>query len=147
MAGFLFQTGVRKLAVGDIDWNTSTIKLILMKKGAGASLDQDTHDFFDDIKVGKRAGAADKIVTITGSTDMGTPNRVLLKATVTSVTFNTVSTDSIEGYVIYKESGGASNTDPLLAYNTLTSIVDSDGGSFKVTFDSDGLIRMSFANV
>ncbi len=119
-----------------VDWDTDTIKAALL---TAYTVNQDTHDFFDDVSAteitgtGYTAGGA-TLGTKTATYDTAT-DQVRLDAADTTWTTSTLSaTDA----VVYKSTGTAS-TSPLLAGIDFGATVSTTAGTFQVTWDSVGI--------
>lgn len=103
----------------------------------------DTHDFFDDITnevsgTGYTAGGA-TLGTQTCTLDTTDDELVVDGADTTWTT----STITARGAVIYKSTGTAS-TSPLIAYVDFTTDRVSDGGTFQITWASEGIINITY---
>lgn len=141
MASLLYTTFATKLLNGGgIDLDTDTIKVALVSSSYTPS--QDAHDFFDDVTneiigTGYTAGGAtlgSKTVT-----QDNTNNRATFDAA--DATWSS-STLTARGAVIYKSTGTAS-TSPLIAYIDFGSDVSTSDSTFTLTFNSDGILRLS----
>lgn len=125
MSNVLYPIGKKAILDGEVDLLDDTIKVAL--------LDTDTvaysaaHDFYDDISAGV----------------VGTPVALASKTTTggefdaADVTFTSVSGDSCEALVIYKDSGSAA-TSQLIAYLDSGNGIPytPDGGDIKVVWQS-----------
>lgn len=126
MANALYPKFKELLLGGDIDLANDTIKVALVDTGVYTY--NAAHDFYDDVSAGV----------------IGTPQTLGTK-TITSgvfdaadVTFTAVSGNTVEAYVIYKDTGTPS-TSPLIAYfdTGQTNLpVTPNGGDISITFDS-----------
>lgn len=134
MASLIFNSAVRDIATGALDFDTDTYKAMLVT--SGYSPNKDTHDKRDDVTnevsgTGYTAGGTSVTATV-GSIDT-TNDRV-------DVTFSNPSwataTITARALVIYKSRGGASSADELVAYVDFGGDVSSTGGTFSVTFSS-----------
>lgn len=119
-----------------IDWDTDTIKCALL---TGYSINQDTHDFFDDVSAteitgtGYTAGGA-TLASKTATYDTATDQARLDAADPSWASSTLSATDA----VVYKSTGTAS-TSPLLAGVDFGGTVSTTSGTFQVTFDSLGV--------
>jgi len=141
----VFQDGIHKMiTTNDIDWNAAgtVVKLLLCKSGMNADLNDETDNFLDDVSATLRCGITDRIVLISKTINTATANRIFFDNSAATLDFPAVSTDKVEGYVVFKSSSGEA-TSPIICYNTLTSNVSSDGGTFTVTFAANGIIQFS----
>lgn len=120
-----------------VDWDTDTIKAALL---TAYTVNQDTHDFFDDVSAteitgtGYTAGGA-TLGTKTATYDTAT-DQVRLDAADTTWTTSTLSaTDA----VVYKSTGVAA-TSPLMAAVDFGATVSTTAGTFQITWDATGII-------
>jgi hypothetical protein len=120
-----------------VDWDTDTVKAALL---TGYSVNQDTHDFFDDVSgteitgTGYTAGGA-SLGSRTATYDTAT-DQIRLDAADTTWTTSTLSaTDA----VVYKSTGTAS-TSPLMAAVDFGGTVSTTTGTFQITWDSTGIV-------
>ena len=125
---------------GRVDWDTDTIKVALVTSAYTPNFD--THNFFDDVTnevtgTGYTAGGATLgSVTITLDT---TNDRVDVDAADVSWTTSTITA---RGAVIYKSTGTAS-TSPLIAYLDFTTDQISSAGTFLITWNASGIVRLA----
>lgn len=111
--------GIKHFANGAIDWDTDTMKSMLVT--ATYSPDQDLHDYRDDLGANEVGASGDYVAggaTITGrsiSYDAGTNEVRLLGSDVVWSGF----TGAFRYAVVYKARGGAASADELLAYSDL----------------------------
>jgi hypothetical protein len=126
MSNSLYDYGRQGFLEGTIDWDTDTIKIALVATAYSVNLA--THEFWSDVNtnvVGTPATLASKTVTA------GVANAA-------GVTFNSVTGTQVSYLVIYKDTGGAANTNRLIAYiDTGTGLpVTPNGGDIIIVFDS-----------
>ncbi len=114
MANALYGKGREAFADKRIDWDTDTIKVVLIDTGV-YTVSIDTHDFIDDI-----TGIVGTAETLTSTTN------VLGTCDAADVVFTAVSGATVEALVIYRDSG-TPGTSELIAY------IDTDvGGPISV---------------
>lgn len=127
--------------IAQIDWNTNTIKIALLDNGHTPDLDG--HDFFSDVEADELANGngytsgGNQIDNPTVTVDSAT-DEIRLDAddeAWTSATF-------VARYgVIYKDLGGATTADPLIA------LIDFDGdqtvssGTFTIVAHATGYLK------
>ena len=126
MANALYALGKEKILSGAINFVSDTIKVALVKNTYPQNLTTD--DFYDDISayvIGTPQTLAAKSVAL-GVFDAG-------DVTYTAVTAG----DTLEGVVIYKDTGVA-GTSPLLAYiDTITGFpLATNGGDITIQWDN-----------
>jgi hypothetical protein len=124
--------------IAQIDWNTDTIKCSLHT--STYTPDKDTHDFFDD--------ATNELTTTGGYTAGG--------ATLASptITYDTASDEirldaadvawtsasfTARIATIWKDTAGASSTDPLISYVNFGADETVASGTFTITWASNGV--------
>lgn len=123
-----------------VDLDTDTVKVALVTSSYAPN--QDTHDFFDDVTnevtgTGYTAGGAtlgSPVVTLDTTND-----RVDFDAADTSWTSSTLTARAA---VIYKSTGTAS-TSPLIAYIDFGSDQVSSAGTFLITWNASGILRIA----
>jgi hypothetical protein len=123
-----------------IDLSSDTIKVALVTSTYTPSADN--HDFFNDITnevvgTGYTAGGA-TLASKTTTQDNTDDEAVFDAADVTWTT----SSITARGAVIYK-STGVSSTSPLIAYIDFGSDKSSDGGTFQITWNSEGIVNIN----
>ena len=126
MANSLYAKGKEKFLSGAINLITDTIKVALVKNTYPQNLTTD--DFYDDISayvIGTPQTLAAKSVAL-GGFDAG-------DVTYTAVTAG----DTLEGVVIYKDTGSAA-TSPLLIYiDSITGFpLATNGGDITIQWDN-----------
>ena len=126
MANALYALGKEKILSGAINFVSDTIKVALVKNTYPQNLTTD--DFYDDISayvIGTPQTLGSKSVAL-GVFDAG-------DVTYTAVTAG----DTLEGVVIYKDTGVA-GTSPLLAYiDTITGFpLATNGGDITIQWDN-----------
>lgn len=125
MANALYDKGREGFLDGSIDWDTDTIKVALVDTGT-YTVNLSTHDFLDDV-----SGIVGTAQTL------GTKTVTAGVADAADVTFTSVTGNSVEALVIYKDTGSAA-TSRLIAYiDTATGLpVTPNGGNITVAWDS-----------
>lgn len=119
------------------DWDADTIKCALTTSSYVP--DRDTHDFFNDVTneisgTGYSAGG-DTLVTTTATYDTAS-DQVRIDsddAQWTSASF------TARIAVVYKDSAGASSTDPLIIFVDFGGDETVASGTFTIQWDSTGI--------
>lgn len=129
-----------KLANGEVDWDTNTIKVALTT--SSYTPNQDTHDYFDDITnqvvgTGYTAGGA-TLASKTVNYDSGTNATTFDAADVTWST----STITARYAIIYRDTTVAS-TSPLIGYVDFGADVISSGGDFTIQWNASGIFTIT----
>jgi len=145
----MFATGIVSLSDGSIDFDTDTIRCVLMKKSfIGTSFNETTRDgwgFLVDIpdadiaKSGtfKAIGTNDIVIDTTN-------DDVNYAGGTVSATFPTVTANVVcEGIVVFK-SLATETLSPLICVNKFSAEKTADGGTFTVNLNADGLFQASF---
>ncbi len=127
MANALYDKGRQRFLEGAISWLNDTIKVLLVDTGL-YTVNLAAHEFLSDVPSGARVGAAQ---TLAGKTSTGGV------ADANDVTFNTVTGNSVEALVIYKDTG-VETSSPLIAYiDTATGLpITPNGGNINVVWDN-----------
>lgn len=131
MSNQLYDLGREKFAKAQINWETDTIKAVLVDSGTYTF--SQSHEFLSSVPSGARISTA---VALTGK------SAALGACDANDVTFPAVSGVSIEVILIYKE-GASDAASPLIGYidtatglpitpNTGDIIVNWDNGTNKI---------------
>jgi hypothetical protein len=142
MASFVYNNyKARMLGLGTmVDLDGDTIKLALTS--SSYTPDQDSHDFFNDVtnevspSGSYSAGGATLSVTLTQD---NTDNEGVFDATDVSFTTATITAR----YAVIYKSTGVSSTSPLVCLIDFGSDISSTGGTFTITFASEGIINVT----
>lgn len=144
MAAKLYGSFFLKSLNKEIDWDTDTIKVMLLT--SSYTPNQDTHDYLDDVVANEVSGTG---YTAGGAT---LANKSATYDSATNVTIldaddTTWSTSTITARyaVIYDASPGSNATRPLIAYVDFTSDQSSTAGNFTLTWDATGIVRITTA--
>lgn len=126
MANTLFANARQMFLEAQINWQTDTIKCLLVDSG-NYTAQTETHKFLSDISSSARVTQP---VTLTAKSTAGGA------ADAADCTFTSVSGNSIEAIVIYKDTGDEA-TSPLIAWiDTATGLpLTPNGGDVIVTWD------------
>lgn len=127
MANALYDAGREGFLAGAIDWDTNTIKAVLVDT-ALYTVDLASHDNLDDIPVGARVSTSGALANKTTTAGV---------ADADDVTFTAVTGETVEAIVIYADSG-VEGTSRLIAYiDTATGLpLTPNGGNVTVAWDS-----------
>lgn len=141
MASVLYNSFKRDISNGSIDWDTDTIKVMLVTSTYTPNID--THTKRSDITnevvgTGYTAGGA-TLASVTDTAD-NTNDRASLDAADTSWTTATITA---RGAVLYKSRGGASSADELIGYVDFVSDQISTAGTFLITWAAAGIITLT----
>ena len=127
MANALFDKARQRFLEGQFNWNTDSIKAVLVDTGT-YTVNLSAHEFLSDISSGARIATSG---AFTGKTTTGGA------ADANDVTFTSVTGASIEAIVLYKDTG-TDSTSPLIAFiDTATGLpITPNGGDIIVTWDN-----------
>ena len=135
MANALYDKARQLFLTGGIDMITDDIKCVLVDT-ATYTVDLVNHDFLDDIPVGERVATSANLAgktSVDGVFD------------ASDVVFTSVTGDTSEALVIYKDTGAAA-TSPLIVYIDVAAglPIVPDGGNITVTWDNgaDKIFRL-----
>jgi hypothetical protein len=141
----LYGNFVKNLLDKKIDFNSDTIKMALCT--SSYSVDQDAHDFFDDITnevsdsgTNYTAGGntiANCSITYTAGTN-------ICKIDGDDVTFSNV-TLTARYAIIYDSTPGTAGTNPLIAYIDFGENVSPNGVDLVISFNADGIATFTVA--
>lgn len=127
MANALFDKGREGFLDGSIDWDTDTIKLILVDH-ADDNPDVAADDNLDDVAAGARVATSSAFSSKTVTSGV---------ADAADVTLSTVTGDQSESLVIYKDSGVESTSRLIAKIDTATGLpVTPNGGNINIVWDS-----------
>ena len=123
MANALYDKGRQGFLEGAIDWDTDSIKLVLIDT-ADYTVDLANHDNLDDIPAAARVATSGNLASKTVTDGV---------ADAADVTFTSVSGDTVEAIALYKDTGNES-TSRLIAYiDTATGLPLTPNGEIDRT--------------
>ena len=127
MANALFDKARQRFLEGQFNWNTDTIKAVLVDTGTYTP-NLSAHEYLADVGAGARIATSG---AFTGKSTTGGA------ADANDITFTSVTGASIEAIIIYKDTG-VDATSPLIAYiDTATGLpITPNGGDIIVTWDN-----------
>ena len=115
MANTLYDKGRERFLVGQFNWQTDTLKVLLVDTGAYTP-NFGTHEFLSDIPTSARVGTSTGVVLTSKTTSGGA-------ADAADITFSSVSGPSIEALIAY--------------IDTATGLpITPNGGDIIVTWDN-----------
>lgn len=118
-----------------------TIKVALVT--SSYTFDPDTHEFFDDITnevsgTGYTAGGA-TLGSQTYTLD-ATDNETVFDGANTTWASSTITA---RGAVVYQDTGSPT-TSPLICFIDFTTDRTSDGGTFQITWNAEGIVNIGY---
>lgn len=130
MASLVYNSCLRDISVGNVNFSTDTFKMLLVTSTYTASKSHAKRsDITNEVSgTGYTTGGNSCTVSV-GATD-NVNNRVDLSFTVTSWTTATITA---RAGVIYKSRGGLSSADELVGYVDFGADISSTAGTFAVT--------------
>jgi hypothetical protein len=127
MANSLYAKGREGFLDGSIDWDTHTIKAVLVD-AADYTIDLATHDNLDDIPSGARVATSGALASKTVTDGV---------ADAADVTLTAVTGDPSELIIIYKDTGTESTSRLIAAIDTATGLpVTPNGGDITIAWDN-----------
>jgi len=127
MANALYDKGREGFLDGSIDWDTDTIKAVLVD-GADYTPNLSTHDFLDDIAGAGRVATSGALASKTVTAGV---------ADAADVTISSVSGDQFEYIVLYKDTGTAGTSRLIACIDTATGLpCTPNGGDITITWDN-----------
>ena len=134
------------LANAAIDWDTDTIKVSLHTSTYVPA--QDTHDFHDDAtnELAATGGYTAGGNTIANRTSGYTAGTNVQKLDGDDVTFTDLTPSAAFRYgVIYKDRGGLSSADELIAYIDFGADQNPGGSDFVISWNAGGIVTLTAA--
>jgi len=127
MTASLYDKGRQGFLDGSIDWDTDTIKVLLIDT-ADYTVDLANHDYLDDIPAAARVATSAALSSKTVTDGV---------ADAADTSFSSVSGDECEALVIFKDTG-TEGTSNLIAYiDDATGLpVTPNGGDINVAWDN-----------
>lgn len=126
MANALYDKGREGFLDGSIDWDTDTIKCVLLD-GADYTPDLAVHDNLDDVPSAARVGTPQTLAGKTKTNGVADAN---------NITFPAVVGDPCEYILIYKDTGVESTSRLIALIDTASGLpVTPNGGDITVTWD------------
>jgi hypothetical protein len=137
MASAIFNSFKTKIASGEINLASDTIKVMLVESGYSA--DEDAHEYRDDVTneasgTGYVSGG-EELLNKTVTQD-NTNNRAVFNADDVSWAASSITA---RGAVIYKDTGNSA-TDPLIAYIDFGENKTSSSGTFAINWSASGVL-------
>ena len=141
MASLIYNSFKRDVMNGSIDLDTDTIKVMLVTSSYAPNVD--THTKRSDVTnevtgTGYSAGGsalANKTVTADTVDDEGVFDADDLSWSSSTITARAA--------VLYKSRGGARTADEVICYVDFGSDISSTGGTFTITWNSEGIINLN----
>lgn len=127
MANALYDKGREGFLDGSIDWDTDTIKVVLVDT-ADYTVNLSTHDNLDDVAGAARVATSSALASKTVTAGV---------ADAADVTLVAVTGDPSEALILYKDTG-VESTSRLIAYiDSATNLpVTPNGGDIVIAWDS-----------
>lgn len=138
-----YANGIKGHHDGSIDWDTSTIKGVLVRDTY--TPDFDTHDNLDDIPSAQRAGGTSfqnlnsRVINIDAAN-----NEIEFDTDGANLVFPTVTNGHVCRAVVVFVDSGVESTSRLISYNQLASDVVADGGSVTITIPAEGYNKITY---
>ncbi len=137
MANAMYNATKKYILNGAIDWDTSTIKVMLVTSSYSPNID--THDFRDDVTANEITGtgytAGGYTITTPTVTQDNTNDRGVFDSE--DPTWST-ATITARACVLYRARGGASSADEVLGYWDFGSDITSTAGTFTIAVNASG---------
>lgn len=144
----MFAEGIKALNSGGVDFDTNTIKAVLMKQSfIGTTFNEtarDTWDMLNDVPAADRAkNTFTTITTADVVVDTANDDVNFAGGTVT-ISFPTVTNGTECGGLVIFRSQAQETTSELICVSKFASTVTADGGKVTVTLHADGLFQASY---
>jgi hypothetical protein len=139
--GNMYQKGLEALLNGDIAWDTSAFKCMLVTSTYTYNPDHQERDEVTNEITNTGYTAGGNVITTTAAAVDDANDRV--EADATDVTFSSLDAgDQPYAAIIYYNSGAAA-TDTLVAYCLLTSPPAPNGGDYVVQWNAEGVFYIT----
>ncbi len=133
MASLVYNSVMRDVVVGNVDFDTDTFKMMLVTSSYSASKSHAKRNEVTNEVSGAGYTAGGNACSVTVAATDNTNNDVEISFSVTSWTSATITA---RAGVIYKSRGGASSADELVGYVDFGGDVTSTNGTFAVTIST-----------
>lgn len=133
MASLVYNSMMRDVVVGSVDFDTDTFKMMLVTSSYSASKSHAKRNEVTNEVSGTGYTAGGNACSVTVAATDNTNNDVEISFSVTSWTSATITA---RAGVIYKSRGGASTADELVGYVDFGGDVTSTNGTFAVTIST-----------
>lgn len=133
MASLVYNSMMRDVVVGSVDFDTDTFKMMLVTSSYTASKSHAKRNEVTNEVSGTGYTAGGNACSVTVAATDNTNNDVEISFSVTSWTSATITA---RAGVIYKSRGGASTADELVGYVDFGGDVTSTNGTFAVTIST-----------
>jgi hypothetical protein len=139
--GNMYQKGLEQIVNGDIAWDTSSFKCMLVTSTYTYDPDhQDRADVTNEITNTGYTAGGNAVTTSAAAVDDANDQ---IEADATDVTFSTVSAgDQPHAAIVYLTTGVAAN-DILISYNVLTTPPAPNGGDYVIQWDAEGVFKIA----
>ncbi len=147
MAKLVYNSALYDNAVGDIDFNTDTFKVMLVGAtyhAIAAETKRDSHtkrsDITDEVSGTGYTAGGQTLASVTVTKD--TSNNII-KIDCTDPSWTSATISNIYGAVVYKSRGGASSADELVCFldiyaDNSNAAVSVTSGTFTITLPANG---------
>lgn len=133
MASLVYNSMMRDVVVGSVDFDTDTFKMMLVTSSYSASKSHAKRNEVTNEVSGTGYTAGGNACSVTVAATDNSNNDVEISFSVTSWTSATITA---RAGVIYKSRGGASSADELVGYVDFGGDVTSTNGTFAVTIST-----------
>lgn len=133
MASLVYNSMMRDVVVGSVDFDTDTFKMMLVTSSYSASKSHAKRNEVTNEVSGTGYTAGGNACSVTVAATDNSNNDVEISFSVTSWTSATITA---RAGVIYKSRGGASTADELVGYVDFGGDVTSTNGTFAVTIST-----------
>ena len=138
MANRLYDKGRELFLLGDLEWDTATISLLLIDTESGGAPIDFTDDFKDDVSAGI-------VADLTGDTVPALINKTHAAglADASDATFDAVQGNDVKQLIIYKETGVTTTSPLIVSIDTATGFtLTPNTGDVTVVWNSAGIFRL-----
>lgn len=148
MASGVYSQFLIDMPQGTIVWKASggsTIKAQLTDSSyTFDNTNAETHDYRNDVEGNKISGTTDQTLTLVDPAEDTTNDRVELDSS-SDLTFSSVASGTCAAVILYKDNGGASSADELIAYLDFSGgNITANGGDITVQFNAEGCVAFGY---
>jgi hypothetical protein len=137
----MYSTGLQQLVNGDIAWDTSSFKCMLVTSTYTYDADHDDRaDVTNEITNTGYTAGGNAITTVAATVDDANNQ---IEADANDVTFTSLAAgDQPYAAIVYLTTGVAAN-DILIAYCTLTTPPAPDGNNYTIQWGAEGVFKIA----
>lgn len=138
MASVLYLKGIENLGLGDLHWDTDTIKLKYMAVAYTPA--PTTENFLSDVSASEASGAPTETLTTIAPRFDAANNRIEFDANDVTEASITCTTNK---FIIYKDTGVAATSPLIGCFDIAEGTLSPVAGTLALTFNTEGIFSIS----